>query len=147
MILNPVSQKAYKLVRVIGNKRFSFLNTFLKMPKYRVEYLPDKLVYPTIGKLFVFCDICSALNHLNETIVENDVELWEVITYGNALQEKVFRLWANDDSCVADFWQNMDAFDFTHCNPMPKGSYVCEALQLFKQIPLTISQDTASIRA
>lgn len=141
--MNPVKQKAYKVVRITDEGVRTSANGSLKrMPKIRVVYEEGKLIQPKYkgASLFVFKDEKAAAVFFAQMSRGSDsFELWEVEAYG--CKNPPARLLYLDDApepenWLARFWweKQRDTFGSSDTFTTPEGSMLCNSLRLTKKL-------------
>lgn len=137
MSLNPVKQKAFKVVRVLEDgRRISCLFELKNIPKYCVEYREGQIVRPNYGKLFVFTTLPMAMSHAVDTYHK---EIWEVEAYGaSKTPNDVVQIWGRNGERQADtFWERLaknEPYDDLLLAPSLSYSCVCKSLKMVRRV-------------
>ncbi len=148
--MNPIKQKAYKIVRVRKDgRRVSLLERLCNFPKFQVEYKTTGVVRPNKKgtNLFAFETVQSAKNHMfgYGPTSQKEMEIWEVEAYGaKPAPEKIYRFWSWDgvESGALFFWDTVmkknerKLDDLSGMEPMPSGTVICSSLKMLKKVEL-----------
>jgi hypothetical protein len=131
MTINPIRQKAYKIVSV-DTQLDRLMSAVVWQESIATEYHRDKITRAKVGKLFVFASLPDAqiFAHNNFGSVQR-FQIWEVEAYKAEIAHT--RLDVAALKWVEKFWKDKSSIYDAYIEETPKGTLLCSSLRMIRR--------------